>query len=158
MRQLAHRDAPEIWTLRSDNNVNRYLNRKPCKSLDDAKTFIQTIQENGQKKYSVYWAITLQGMDTLIGTICLYNISANPAKAEIGFELLPGYQGKGIMPEAVLKVMEFGRLQMGLQSIEANTHADNQASIRLLQKCNFQKHSADNSHHLVLFVWQAANT
>lgn len=157
LRQLADKDAPEIFALRSDKNVNKYLNRKPCNSLDDAKSFIQMILANRQKNDSVYWAISLQGMDTLIGTICLYNISPNKAMAEIGFELLPGYQGKGIMQEAVLKVMAFGRGQIVLQTIEAYTHADNQASIRLLQKCHFQQHSVD-SHQMMLFLWQAATT
>jgi [ribosomal protein S5]-alanine N-acetyltransferase len=154
LRQLTDKDAAEIFALHSDKNVNKYLNRKPCNSLDDAKSFIQMILANEQKNDSVYWAIGLRGTDTLIGTICLYDISASQERAEIGFELLPGYQGKGFMQEAVLAVIRFGKEQLGLQLIEAFTHAGNQASIRLLQKCRFQQGSVDKNP-LMLLQWRA---
>ncbi len=141
LRQLVSGDANEIFALRSDCNVNKYLDRKPSKSIDDAKTFIQTIDENIQRNDSIYWAITLNGTDKLIGTICLFDFSDDNLKAEIGYELLPDFQGKGIMQEATSKVIDFGIQHIGLNSIEAYTHSENQSSTRLLEKFNFKKNS-----------------
>lgn len=141
LRQLVRGDANEILALRSDANVNKYLDRKASKSIDDAKTFIQTIEENIQRNDSIYWAITLNGTDKLIGTICLFNFSDDNLKAEIGYELLPGFQGKGIMQEAASKVIDFGIQHIGLNSIEAYTHSENQSSTRLLEKLKFKKNS-----------------
>lgn len=138
LRQLVSSDANEIFALRSDSNVNKYLDRKPTRSIDDANAFIQTIAENTQKNYSVYWAITLNDIDKLIGTICLYDFSDDNLKAEIGYELLPGFQGRGIMQEAVSAVIDFGSQNIGLKSIEAFTHAENHSSTRLLEKYNFK--------------------
>jgi ribosomal-protein-alanine N-acetyltransferase len=101
LRQLGSSDDKEIFALRSNDNVNKYLDRKRSKSIDDAKNFIQTINENIQRSDSIYWAITLNGTDKLIGTICLFDFSEDHSKAEIGFELLPHFQGKGIMQEAL---------------------------------------------------------
>ena len=70
LRELASSDDNEIFALRSNENVNKYLDRKPSKSIDDAKTFIQTINKNIQKNDSIYWAITLNDTDKLICTIC----------------------------------------------------------------------------------------
>ena len=53
LRQLLSSDANEIFALRSDPNVNKYLDREQCKSIDDAKTFIQIINENIQKNDSI---------------------------------------------------------------------------------------------------------
>jgi ribosomal-protein-alanine N-acetyltransferase len=103
LRQLRSSDDKEIFALRSNDNVNKYLDRKPSKSIDDAKNFIQTINENIQRNDSIYWAITLNGTDKLIGTICLFDFSEDNSKAEIGYELLPDFQGKGIMQEALQK-------------------------------------------------------
>jgi [ribosomal protein S5]-alanine N-acetyltransferase len=150
LRQLVSSDANEIFALRSDGNVNKYLDRKPSKSLDDAKVFIQAINENIQKNDSVYWAITLNSTNKLIGTICLFDFSDDNLKAEIGYELLPGFQGKGIMQEAASKVIDFGIQHIGLNSIEAYTHFENQSSTRLLEKFNFKKHS-DDGNNLLLF-------
>ncbi len=139
LRQLVSSDANEIFALSSNDKVNKYLDRKPSKSIDDAKTFIQTINKNIQSNHSIYWAITLNGTDKLIGTICLFDFSFDNLKAEIGYELLPDFQGKGIMQEATLKVIDFGIQHIGLNSIEAYTHSENQNSIRLLEKFNFKK-------------------
>ncbi|MGE5518373.1 MAG: GNAT family N-acetyltransferase, partial [Candidatus Dadabacteria bacterium] len=119
LRQLKISDDKEIFALRSDDNINKYLDRKPAKSIDDARNFIQAINENIQRNASIYWAITLNGSDKLIGTICLFDFSNDNLKAEIGYELLPGFQGKGLMQEAAIKVIDFGIQHIGLNSIEA---------------------------------------
>ena len=150
LRQLVSSDANEIFALRSNNNVNKYLDRKPSKSIDDAKIFIRTINENVQRNDSIYWAITLNGTEKLIGTICLFGFSDDNLKAETGYELLPGFQGKGIMQEATSKVIDFGIQLIGLQSIEAYSHAENKGSTRLLEKLNFKNHSVDGSN-LIMF-------
>ncbi len=150
LRQLKGSDDKEIFALRSDDRVNKYLDRKPSKSIDDAKNFIQTINENIQRNISIYWTITLKGTDKLIGTICLFDFSNDNLKAEIGYELLPNFQGKGLMQEAAFKVLEFGFQHIGLNSIEAYTHSENQSSTSLLEKLNFKKHSAGDDNFMIL--------
>jgi len=150
LRQLVSSDDNEIFALRSDDNVNKYLDRKPSKSINDAKTFIQTINKNIQNNESIYWAITLNGTDKLIGAICLFDFSDDNLKVEMGYELFPDFQGKGIMQEATSKVIDFGIQHIGLNSIEAYTHFENQSSTRLLEKFNFKKHSAGDNN-LMMF-------
>ncbi|RZK17560.1 MAG: N-acetyltransferase [Pedobacter sp.] len=138
LRQLENNDANEIYALRSNDQVNKYLERKPSESIDDAKVFIQAIHKNIQNNHSFYWAINLNGSDKLVGTICLFDFSADNLKAEIGYELLPDFQGKGIMQEAFAKVIDFGIQDLRLDSIEATTHRENKKSIALLEKFNFK--------------------
>ena len=149
LRQVRSSDNKEIFALRSNDNVNKYPDRKPSKSIDDARIFIQTINKNIQRNDSIYWAITLNGTDKLIGTICLFDFSNDNLKAEIGYELLPDFQGKGIMQEATSKVIDFGFQHVGLNSIEAYTHSENQSSTRLLEKLNFKRHSAGDDNFMI---------
>lgn len=141
LRQLRSSDENEVFTLRSNDSVRKYLDRKPSKSINDARNFIKIINEIIQRNESVYWVITLAGNDKLIGTICLFNFSEDHLKAEIGYELLPGFQGKGIMQEAVAQVVHFGFQYIGLNLIKACTHSENQSSTRLLEKLNFRRDS-----------------
>jgi [ribosomal protein S5]-alanine N-acetyltransferase len=152
MRQLRSSDDKEIFALRSDDNVIKYLERKASKSIDDARNFIQTINENIHRNDSIYWAITLNGTDRLIGTICLFDFSEDHSKAEIGYELLPGFQGKGIMQEATSKVIHFGFQHVGLNSIEAYTHSQNQSSTRVLEKLNFKRHSTGDDNVMIFIL------
>jgi ribosomal-protein-alanine N-acetyltransferase len=149
LRQLGSNDDKEIFALRSDDNVNKYLSRKQSKSIDDAKNFIQAINENIQRNDSLYWAITLNSANTLIGTICLFNFSEDHLKVEIGYELLPHFQGQGIMQEAVSKVIHFGFQHVGLNSIEAYTHSENQSSTKLLEKLSFKRYSAEGDNLMI---------
>lgn len=149
LRKLISSDYNEILALRSDINVNKYLERKPSKSIDDAKSFIQTINKKIQSDRSIYWVITLNDTDKLIGTVCLFDFSNDNKKAEIGYELLPNFHGKGIMQEVVSKVIDFGIQHIGLNTIEAFTHHENQSSTRLLEKLNFKKHSAANENFIL---------
>ena len=141
LRQLTFKDEDEILKLRADNKVNKYLNRQPCKSIEDARVFIETINNNIKNHQSVYWAITQNGNDRLIGTICLYDFTSDNTKAEIGYELLPEFQGKGFMREALFMVLEYGFQTIGLTAIAAYTHPKNPRSTRLLESFNFKEKS-----------------
>src|SRR4029079_4501322 len=84
LRQLLINDEQEILTLRSDSEINKYLDRQICNTIDDARNFITKVVENINKNDSLYWAITLGDRNILIGTICLFSFSDENDKCEIG--------------------------------------------------------------------------
>jgi [ribosomal protein S5]-alanine N-acetyltransferase len=139
LRQLSLNDAEEIFALRSNEIVNKHLGRPKAQSIDEAKNFINKINAGIESNQSVYWAICLQDQIKLIGTICLWNFSDEENKAEIGYELLPQFHGKGIMQEAFLKVVEFGFQTLQLDRIEAWTTMQNENSIKILERNNFRR-------------------
>ena len=139
LRQLSKSDSEEILQLRSNTEINKYLDRKPSKTLEDALSFIKSIVENIESNKLFYWAITKTGEEKLIGTICLFDFLNVAKKCEIGYELLTEYQGQGIMIEAIKKVIEYATQTPGLKTIDASTHKENQSSIKLLQKINFKR-------------------
>jgi ribosomal-protein-alanine N-acetyltransferase len=139
LRPLLLSDAKDVFTLRSDSAINKYLDRQPSKTIDDAISFINNITENIKKNESIYWAITLTESNTFVGTICLFGFSDQEHKCEIGYELLSHFQGKGLMHEAASKVIEYAVKTMNVQTIEAFTHQNNQPSIRLLEQLEFKK-------------------
>ena len=138
LRQLVISDAKEIFALRSDSEINKYLNRQPSKTIGDAENFIHKVNENSSKNNSLYWAITLDDRDMLVGTICLFGFSDEENKCEIGYELLTKFQGKGIMREAVEKVIDYAFHIIQVQRIEAFSHRDNQGSVKLLDTFSFE--------------------
>jgi ribosomal-protein-alanine N-acetyltransferase len=144
LRELKSSDDKEIFALRSNDSVNKYLDRKPSKSIDDARSFIKAITESIQRNDSIYWAVVLNGTDKLIGTVCLFEFAEDLSKAEIGYELLPAFQGKGVMKEAISKVTHFAFHHVGLSSIEAYVHSGNYGSIKLLENLNFSMANASD--------------
>src|SRR5579871_6749068 len=100
-RQLNADDKDEIFKLRSDESVNQFLDRPKANSIDDALQFIDKIDGFIKNGESIMWAIVLKDDPKLIGTICLWNFQNENTEAEIGYELLPEFQGKKIMQEAI---------------------------------------------------------
>ncbi|MEO6730205.1 MAG: GNAT family N-acetyltransferase [Ferruginibacter sp.] len=141
LRQLVIDDEQVIFTLRSDSEINKYLNRQVSNTVEDARNFISKVNENIDKNDSVYWAITLGDQNILVGTICLFSFSVENGKCEIGYELLTNFQGQGIMTEAVEKVIDYAFNTIKVQKIEAFLHRDNQSSINLLEKFSFRNSS-----------------
>ena len=139
LRQLSTDDGQSIFALRSDPEINKYLDRQASKTMEDAISFIKKINDNIEKNISIYWAITLTNSQIFVGTICLFDFSDEKNKCEIGYELLTDFQGQGIMKEAAEKVTGYAFQTMRLQKIEALTHIRNRNSIRFLTKSGFKK-------------------
>ena len=157
LRQLSIDDDKEIFLLRSDMEANKYIDRDPCGTIEEARKFIQKITEFVDQNNGIYWAITLEN-NNLVGTICMFNFSYEISQAEIGYELLPTFQGQGIMHEAITKVIEYGIHNIGLKSIEGFTHIENLPSSKLLEKCNFKKQEEKDSNSNELFVLYKLST
>jgi ribosomal-protein-alanine N-acetyltransferase len=153
LRQLLESDVQEIFLLRSDIIINKFLNRKPSETLEDALSFIRNIKNNEL----LYWAIAQIHTGKLVGTICLFDFSDDLNKCEIGYELLTDYQGQGIMSEATKKIIEFAVHTLGLKTIDAFTHKDNQSSTKLLQKFNFEKTEIIDETNPNLIVFRLSN-
>jgi ribosomal-protein-alanine N-acetyltransferase len=141
LRPLDTSDANEIFLLRTDAIVNKYLDRPKANSIEEAEQFINKIDQLVIENKSMFWAISFKNDPRLIGTICLWNISEEKNSVEIGYEMLPTYQGKGIMNEAMQAVIQFAFEKMGASVIEAVFHPENSRSLVLLQKNNFKENT-----------------
>ena len=141
LRQLTEADSRDIFFLRTDEGVNRYIERPRPENINDARDFILKTNNGIKQNEMIDWAITLKDAHNLIGTICLWNFSKDKTTAEVGFELKPEYQGQGIMNEALKIILEFGFKRVALASIDAYTHKDNISSIMLLKKNSFEENS-----------------
>ena len=139
LRQLSIADQQNIFALRSDKEINKYLDRQASKTIEDAINFIDTVNDNIKKNSSIYWVITLTKTKTFVGTICLFDFSNEKSSCEIGYELMTKFQGQGIMKEAAEKVIDYAFQALQFQKIVAFTHNANRNSAKLLTKFNFKK-------------------
>lgn len=138
LRQLRPNDELAVFAIRSHREVARYLSR-PCDvEVEQSRQFIYNINRGVREGDWVYWALTLSDQDLVVGTICLWNLDPKTKTAEIGYELHPDYQGRGLMQEAVQSVLAYAFQKMQLQSVEAYLHSENERSIRLLERNDFR--------------------
>jgi len=137
LRQLVATDDQSIFKIRSNDIVYKYLEKETQKDISEAQAFIKKINKGIANRECMYWAIILKESQGLIGTICLWNFSKDQLVAEIGYELHPDYHKRGLMNEALNKVVDFGFTVLNLKTLEAFTHKNNEASKTLLIKNKF---------------------
>lgn len=138
LRRLVIADKERLSEMRSDKAVNKYLNRPEYTNLEEAEAFIKRIDGHLDNNESFYWVLSFANNNEFIGTICLWNFDLERGMADLGYELMPEYQGQGFMLEAAEKVIEYGFDAVGLKIITGLTHPENKASQRLLERMGFK--------------------
>lgn len=138
LRRLVMADNKRLCELRSDESVNRYLDRPKTLGPEESEAFVKKIDGYLDDNKSLYWILSLKNSTDLIGTICLWNFIPEREMADIGYELMPAFQGQGLMQEAVEKVIEYGFNVVGLKVITGLIHLQNKASKAVLERVGFK--------------------
>ncbi len=140
LRKLVKADAPQILTMRSDDEVMKYIGKEKILTLEDAAAFIDWINKSLDANEGITWAIALKETpDILIGTVGFWRLIKQHHRAELGYMLNPAYWKKGIMKEAIIKLIDFGFTEIALHSIEAHINPENKASASVLLSTGFIK-------------------
>ncbi|PKL81953.1 MAG: N-acetyltransferase [Ignavibacteriae bacterium HGW-Ignavibacteriae-3] len=157
LRELQITDEQEVFQIRSDEKVREFLSRPKAQTIEDARAYIFKIINGIAENEWIYWVISFEKDSKFLGSICLWNISFQESKAEIGFELLPGNQRLGIITEALMPVISYCFNIMGLETIEAEVSPENLRSIKLLEKFDFipvsdsVRSSAEKNNNTLLY-------
>ncbi len=143
-------DAANLFILRSDPMVNKFIERVLPKDISDVEKFIA--QRNADPN-PFYFIIETLSNNEFVGTICLWNIDKENKYVEVGYELLPAFQGKGIMTSALQEIIRFAFTELNIETIGAFTHSENLSSRKLLEKFDFKpvlgKTDPDNSNNII---------
>ena len=139
LREVTLDDAEAFFQLRTNIDAMRFLDKYLPKKIEEIQELIGKIIEGIQKNESIGWAICMKGNPSLLGTIGYHRIYKEHYRAEIGYMLQPAYWNKGIMSEAITKILDFGFNNMKLHSIEAHINPNNDASKSILKKFKFIK-------------------
>lgn len=137
LRQLEAGDSAAFFKLRSDPVAMRYVDRPLARSEDEIRHLMEQITQNFQNNAAVLWVISQKEDPAFIGNISFWRIEKENYRTEIGYMLLPEFQGKGLMSEAIRAVLAYGFDTLRFHSVEANVNPENTASIKLLEKAGF---------------------
>ncbi len=139
LRSVNLDDAPQLFFLRSDPGIMKYLDREPHQSVDETVAFIkEKILGSLHKNEGILWVITLKNdPEKIIGTTGFWRIDFEHYRTEIGYMLHSDYWKKGYMKEAVLASIKWIFSNTDIHSIEANINPGNEASEGLLKSVGF---------------------
>ena len=136
LRELGPADALDLFAFRSDPEVQRY-NSAPMHDPAEAAALIRQLEVEYAAHRGLYWGITLREDAPVVGLIGLARWDPYHSRAEIGYDLRRDHWGRGVATDALKAVLTFGFTRLRLHRVEAQTIADNQASVRLLRRAGF---------------------
>lgn len=141
IRDLQITDVESLTKYANNLNVSRYLARipYPLKKEQEMKFVQKCIDESKKEKRENYqFGISLKNKNEVIGMIGLTNLKEEVNSMEIGYWLGEDYWRKGIMLEAIRKMLDFGFNNLKLNRIEAKAFVENEASKKILEKSGFK--------------------
>lgn len=138
LRRLTADDACDMYdNWASDKNVTRFLRWTPHKSVEQSETVLKSlfIPNYEDEKY-LCWGIELKEEGRLIGMIDM-RINGDDV-GEPGYALGEKYWGRGIVTEALRRVLKHCFEDIGMYRIVAVHATDNPASGRVMEKCGMK--------------------
>lgn len=165
LRRITDDDTYDIFELRKDPRMNKYTDTRLDESQEETKLYIDKMNKGIDEGKWIVWAIEHRQSKKVIGSISIWNINLEQKSAELGYGIVPGYQNKGLMKEALLSVVDYGFNVMNLSALEAYTEEKNIKSIKLLERCKFievnrvddEGYYSDRIYHMVVYRLEKIN-
>lgn len=129
-------DAEKIHLLRTNSDVAKFIHRDLTLSVIEIERFI----EDRLQDFENIWFYKMETFPDFefVGTIVLKNFDKSNRGAEIGYELFPEFQGKGLMSCALKMIIDLAFEELGLLELFVCTNKENLKSRRLVERFDFK--------------------
>lgn len=147
-REISLSDSKDLFLIRSNDDVMRFMDSHKMESIDDSEKFIKYCGESYETGNGINWGIIEKCSNSFIGYFGYWRISKEHCRGEIGYALNPKKWGAGYMTECLETMIKYGFNELHLHSIEANVNPNNERSIKLLAKTGFIKEAHFRENYL----------
>ncbi|WP_411850691.1 GNAT family N-acetyltransferase [Stenotrophomonas sp. LGBM10] len=135
LRPLLRSDAPAWFACLSRPGLLRHTSWQVASVAELAPLF--DALEAPEPATQIRLAI-VDTAGTLVGSIGFHSINPAQCSAEIAYELVPEFQGRGIASATCRQVCAWGFARFGWQRIQACVLDTNAASAAVLRRCGFE--------------------
>lgn len=136
LRESTEEDVDAFYRIYKEPGMTRYMEAL----FPEREKEVAYIRDYRKYVYGFYgfgiWTVLYKETDEIIGRIGI-EINTCSDVPQLGYVLAKDFQGKGIAEEVVREVLRYGFEELDFKRIEARTHGDNKASLRLLNKLGF---------------------
>ncbi|KYG81785.1 GNAT family N-acetyltransferase [Roseivirga echinicomitans] len=132
-------DQVFIFTLLNSPNWIEFIGDRGIESLTDAENYIKNalIKSYNDHGFGLY-KVVLKVDNSPIG-LCGFLQRDYLDHPDIGYAILPKFEGYGYISEAAKAMLHYGNTQLGFNTILAITGSKNSTSQHLLQKIGLER-------------------
>ena len=135
LRRYRPEDAEPLYRrLGTDLAMYQYSGWNPYATLEMAQETVRRFIDSYDDEHAYSWIMGVD--DVIVGTIGAYDYKDD--HIEVGFSVVPGWQGRGLATEALKKVLEYLTENEGIPCVTAWCAAENIGSKRVLEKAGMK--------------------
>lgn len=150
LREIAESDAKSYLEYMSKEEMAGSLTSEVRPSnIESALEEVKYWRALFTMKRSIYWAIALKDSDKMIGTAGFNHISFQNSRGELSYDLSPEFWGRGIMLRSIKAILKYSDYNLQLVRVQATVIIDNERSIKVLERCNFEKEGYLKKYEIV---------
>lgn len=143
LRRLRIEDAPAAHQAYGDAEAMRYWDMLPSPDLEETQRRLQRSLSVDPQWHATWSVWARRGGefpdDRVIGMVNYHARQAWNCRLTLGWILIPHFQGRGYMQEAVGAVLTHCFTVLDIHRVEAEIEPDNVRSARLAQRLGFQR-------------------
>ncbi len=135
LRRYRLEDANDLYRyLGTDPAMYQYSGWNPYATPEMARETVQRFIDSYDDEHVYSWIMDID--DVIVGTIGAYDYKDN--QIEVGFSVVPGWQGRGLATEALKIVLEYLTKNEGIHCVNAWCANENIGSQRVLEQAGMQ--------------------
>ena len=135
LRRIERRDIDDIFEYSHNAETSKFLLWYPHEKKSDTVYYYKAVDKRYKSGEFFDWAVVEKASGKMIGTCGFTSICERDDKAEVGYVINPSFWGQGYASEALVRVIEFGFSDLGLERIEAKYIIGNDRSRKVMEKC-----------------------
>ncbi len=150
LRRWSMDDAEAVRAAVQDPEIPRFMGIPPNHTLEGVQRWLASVPADFESGAGANFAIVSARDGALLGSVGVERSCDDPEIGEIGYWVSAEARGQGVATRAVQLLTEWAWQAMQFARIEITTHEDNLASIRLAEKCGFEREGvlrAYREHH-----------
>jgi ribosomal-protein-alanine N-acetyltransferase len=137
LRKFELTDASFILELLNTPAWLQFIGDRNVKNEQDAVAYLENRLIKGYENGFGFYVMMLQDSKVPIGIVGFVKRAELP-HVDIGYALLPAYEGKGYAYEAAQATLEYGKKALGFTTVLAIITPNNVRSIKLIEQLGLQ--------------------
>jgi ribosomal-protein-alanine N-acetyltransferase len=148
-------DLKALHALYGDAENLRYWGGSAYTLLDESRRVMRWHMAYRPRDYAM-WAVAEKKTDRLIGMVNYHHRHIRQKRVDVGWLILPEFQGKGLTSEAMRPVLRHLFDDLGVHKVEALIRPGNKPSQALARRLGFRKEGGlIRDRWLVAGVWHS---
>lgn len=159
LRRIAPKDLEDLFEMRTEPSMIAFTDNVLDKNLEETRIYMEKMHQGVSEGKFIIWIMEHKETEKVIGTISIWNIRWEEMTAELGYGMIPSYQKKGYMQEALSVITDYAFESIKLQVLEAYTEEKNIPSRKLLERLHFKETGMEDDqginservYHMVIY-------